>query len=74
MKSAINRSSIKDHILKTLSQSEKPLSTDEIATALEISWHTAIRHCLDLELERKVTKFIIGRISAWQIKNGGKHG
>lgn len=68
IKSAIHRSSIKEHILKVLSQAEKPLSTEEIATALGISWHTAIRHCLDLELEGEITKFVIGRVSAWLIK------
>ena len=64
----IDRSSIKERILRILSQASHPISTDEIATQLHISWHTAIRHCLDLELEGRVTKFIIGRISAWRIK------
>ena len=67
-KSAINRSKIKEEILKLLKKAEKPFSTDEIAQNLDISWHTAIRHCLDLEIEGKLSKFVIGRISAWQIK------
>lgn len=68
IKSAIYRTELREEILKTLAKSNKPLSTDEIASFLEISWHTAIRHCLYLELEGKVFKFNIGRISAWQIK------
>ena len=67
-KSAINRRDIKEAILKLLKEAEKPFSTDEIASNLSISWHTAIRHCLDLELGGKLSKFIIGRISAWQLK------
>ena len=67
-RSAINRRNIKEAILKLLKEAEKPFSTDEIASALSISWHTAIRHCLDLELKGKLSKFIIGRISAWQLK------
>ena len=68
MKSAINRSKIKEAILNLLNKAEKPFSTDEIATNLGISWHTAIRHCLDLEIEKKLSKLVIGRISAWQLK------
>ena len=68
-RSAINRRKIKDGILKLLNTAKKPFSTDEIAKNLGISWHTAIRHCLDLEIDGKLSKFIIGRISAWQIKN-----
>ena len=67
-RSAINRSKIKEKILELLNKAEKPFSTDEIAKNLGISWHTAIRHCLDLEIAEKLSKFIIGRISAWQIK------
>lgn len=68
MKRTISRTLIKSEILKALSKAEKPLSTDDIASQLSISWHTAIRHCLDLEINGKVTKFTIGRISAWMIK------
>ena len=67
-KSAINRIEINDFIIKFLKSSEKPVSTEEIAQNLKMSWHTIIRHCLLLELEKKVSKFEIGRISAWQIK------
>jgi predicted ArsR family transcriptional regulator len=68
LKSAINRKDLKEKILEVLKNSNKPLSTDEIASKLKISWHTVMRHCLDLELQDKLSKFIIGRISAWTVK------
>lgn len=68
IKSAINRNNFKENILKVLEEAEKPLSTDEIASQLHISWHTAIRHCLDLEIQGRIFKFVIGRICAWQMK------
>lgn len=60
--------SIKENILKLLEKSEKPLSTAEIASQLNNSWHTIIRYCLDLQNEGKIFKFSLGRISAWQVK------
>ena len=69
IKSAINRSHIEKKILKVLLEASKPLSTDEIASQLGVSWHTAIRHCLDLEIDNKLSKFVLGRICAWYIKN-----
>jgi len=68
IKSAIDRKNIKSRILRIVQEAEKPLSTDDIATYLDISWHTAIRHCLDLELEGKLSKFVIGRINAWHVR------
>ena len=66
-KGAINRTNIESQILKVLKSSEKPLSTSEIAIKLNRSWHTIVRYCLDLELENKISKFAIGRISARQV-------
>jgi len=66
----INGNNIKQSILDILSKSEKPLSTQEIAYQLNKSWHTIIRYCLDLQTEDKIFKFSLGRISAWQVKNG----
>lgn len=68
IRSTSNRTSIEKYILNVLSDSGKPLSTQEIASKLEKSWHTIIRHCLDLEMQNKIYKFNIGRISAWQVK------
>lgn len=69
LKSTINSKNIKQGILDSLSKSEKPLSTQEIASQLNKSWHTIIRYCLDLQTEERIFKFSLGRISAWQIKN-----
>lgn len=67
-KSAINRSNMKESILKVVEEVRKPISTSEIANTLHKSWHTIIRYCLDLENEKKLVKLEIGRISIWQIK------
>lgn len=68
LKSAINRRKIEESILNALVKSEKPVSTAEIASKLDKSWHTIIRYCLDLQNKGKIFKFDIGRISVWQIK------
>ena len=68
LKSTINSKNIEENILKILQESIKPLSTQEIAIKLDKSWHTVIRHCLDLEIKGKLFKFNMGRISAWQVK------
>lgn len=67
-KSVINRNNIKKDILNILEKSQKPLSTAEIASLLNKSWHTIIRYCLDLQNDNRVFKFSLGRISAWQVK------
>ncbi|MEK6926017.1 MAG: FaeA/PapI family transcriptional regulator [Nanoarchaeota archaeon] len=59
---------MKESILKVINNSEKPLSTSEIAQNLNKSWHTVIRYCLDLENDGKLTKFGVGRINIWQKK------
>ena len=67
-KGAINRTNLENTILKILQDSEKPLSTSEISQILNKSWHTIIRHCLDLENKGKLTKIEVGRINIWEIK------
>jgi len=66
-KSAINRSNIKNSILKVVENAGKPISTAEIAEILSKSWHTIIRYCLDLENEGRLNKLEVGRINIWQI-------
>jgi response regulator of citrate/malate metabolism len=68
LKSTIKRRNFEDSITDILEKSEKPLSTAEIASQLNKSWHTIIRYCLDLEIQGKIFKFEIGRVSAWQMK------
>jgi len=67
-KSAINSINIENKILNLIKHSSKPISTAEIANSLSMSWHTVIRHCLDLENKGKLSKIEIGRILIWQIK------
>lgn len=55
-------------ILKTLKDSPRPLCTREIAERLKIAWHTTERYCLNLQLEQKLDRFIIGKTTAWYIK------
>ena len=72
LKSTINRKRIEEKILEFLKESTQPVSTTDIASELGISWHTVIRHCLNLELEEKVSKFTVGRISMWIIERNKK--
>jgi len=67
-KSAINRRKIEEEILGIIGRAKKPISTADIASQLKMSWHTIIRHCLDLENRAKIFKFEIGRIAVWQVK------
>lgn len=67
-KSTINRTNIKNDILRVIKESGKPISTQEISELLKRSWHTIIRYCLDLENEEKLAKFEVGRIYVWQIR------
>ncbi len=68
LKSAINRSNMKENIINVIEKAGKPVSTAEIADTLNHSWHTIIRYCLDLENENKLTKFEVGRINLWQMR------
>lgn len=56
-------------IFKYIKESSKPSSTREIAQVLNISWHTADRYCLKLQLQNKVNCFTIGKSTAWFAKN-----
>jgi repressor of nif and glnA expression len=68
IKSSINCKNIEELIFRILNESDKPLSTQEISIKIDKSWHTVIRHCLDLEIKGKIFKFKMGRVSAWQVK------
>ncbi len=68
LKSAINRRKIENDILNALRKAGRPLSTADISKELGKSWHTIIRHCLMLEMDKKVTKITAGRLSIWMVK------
>lgn len=55
-------------IIKSLSNSVNPKSTQEIADEMNKPWHSIQTRCLRLQLNDKVTGFRVGRINLWQIK------
>jgi repressor of nif and glnA expression len=60
--------SIKQDILNVLSNSKKPVSTQDIAEKVARPWHSIQTRCLKLQLEGKVDGFKVGRINLWEIK------
>lgn len=71
--SAINRKKqkredrVQEGILDTLSKSQKPKSTQEIADELSKPWHSIQTRCLKLQIEGKLNGFRVGRMNLWQI-------
>lgn len=55
-------------IIKSLSKSINPKSTQEIADEVNKPWHSIQTRCLRLQLNNKITGFRVGRINLWQIK------
>ena len=55
-------------IVKSLSNSVNPKSTQEIADEISHPWHSIQTRCLRLQLNNKVIGFRVGRINLWQIK------
>lgn len=55
-------------IIKCLSNSINPKSTQEIADEMDKPWHSVQTRCLRLQLNGKVIGFRVGRINLWQIK------
>jgi len=62
------KKSLTSVILKVLEEAPRPISTRDLALKAKVSWHTADRHCLKLQLDRKVDSFIVGKSTAWFIK------
>ncbi len=55
-------------ILKILKDSPRPLCTREMADKLKVAWHTTERYCLNLQIENKLDRFVIGKTTAWYLK------
>jgi len=55
-------------ILKLLKNSEKPISTREIALKIGRAWHSVNTHCLKLQLAGKIDGYKISNINVWVIK------
>ena len=71
IKSTVNRKKedvLEVEIIKSLSNSINPKSTQEVADELRKPWHSIQTRCLRLQLNSKVIGFRVGRINLWQIK------
>ncbi len=55
-------------VLKVLEESSRPLSTRDLASKAKVSWHTADRYCLKLQLTGKIDCFTLGKSTAWFVK------
>lgn len=55
-------------IIRSLSNSVNPKSTQELADEVNHPWHSIQTRCLRLQLNNKVIGFRVGRINLWQIK------
>jgi hypothetical protein len=69
--STVNRKEEDDvttEIVKSLSDSVNPKSTQEIADEINHPWHSVQTRCLRLQLNNQVVGFRVGRINLWQIK------
>lgn len=55
-------------ILKTLSASENPVSTRDLAIKIGRAWHSVQTHCLRLQLNKKIDGFQVGGMNLWQKK------
>ncbi len=55
-------------IVKSLSSSVNPKSTQEIADEIKKPWHSIQTRCLRLQINNRINGFRVGRINLWQIK------
>jgi hypothetical protein len=55
-------------IIKSLSNSVNPKSTQEIADEINHPWHSVQTRCLRLQINNQVIGFRVGRINLWQTK------
>lgn len=55
-------------IVKSLSNSINPKSTQEIADEIKKPWHSIQTRCLRLQINNKLIGFRVGRINLWQIR------
>jgi DNA-binding transcriptional regulator YhcF (GntR family) len=55
-------------ILKVLEEASRPLSTRDLALKAKVSWHTADRYCLKLQLQGMIDSFVVGKSTAWFVK------
>jgi len=60
-------SQLKEKILKYLKQQDWPVTTEQVAKALNVSWQTAQMNLLKLLAEGKVKYKKVGRQNQWVI-------
>jgi hypothetical protein len=71
IESTVNRKKedeVTAEIVKSLSNSVNPKSTQEIADEIKHPWHSVQTRCLRLQINSQVIGFRVGRINLWQIK------
>jgi hypothetical protein len=69
--STVNRKKedvVTTEIVKSLTNSVNPKSTQEIADEINHPWHSVQTRCLRLQINNQVIGFRVGRINLWQIK------
>ena len=69
--STVNRKKedeVTTEIVKSLSNSVNPKSTQEIADEINHPWHSVQTRCLRLQINGQAIGFRVGRINLWQIK------
>jgi predicted ArsR family transcriptional regulator len=59
---------LEKRLLSVISSSNWPMTTEDIAKKLKISWQTAQIHLLKLAAEGKVEFKKVGRQNQWRIK------
>lgn len=59
---------IDNDIVTFLKKQVHPVSTREISVSLQLSWHTAINHCLRLQILGKIEGYKIANLNVWSVK------
>ncbi len=56
---------LEEIILITVQSEEHPISTRELSLKTKISWHSAINHCLRLQMSNKIIGYKVGNLNVW---------
>ncbi|MBS3130904.1 hypothetical protein J4212_00570 [Candidatus Woesearchaeota archaeon] len=62
------RASIRSKIIEIVENSDKPVSTLELASGIRRAWHSVNTQCLKLQLEGKINGFRVGNMNLWTAK------
>lgn len=55
-------------IISTLTASENPLSTRDLAIKIGRAWHSVQTHCLKLQIKGVIRGFTVTNINIWELK------